>query len=182
MKYLPLIRAAIRRRPFGFVLLFLSALFAYVLLGFAAEGGNSLPLSEGSSMKQIVLGIALGGLVLILVLAWNAISHSVRARRKELSVLRALGFPPFVILALVWAEAAIPCIAGAGLGLVLADFLVRIVLDLLPRGHLLPSPRLPGLVLIGALASALAVSLAGTVLPVRGILRLNLAHALAGTP
>jgi ABC-type antimicrobial peptide transport system permease subunit len=76
------------------------------------------------------------------------------------------------------AEAAIPCVAGAGIGMGLAVLLARLPAHYLPTDLAsLPKPTLSAGVFAFSLACALLLALVGAVIPLR---RLSVTDALAG--
>ncbi len=94
------------------------------------------------SMRQMSLGIAGAGLFMILFLSANGTAESVRERIPEFAVLKTVGFSDRRIAALVFLEAALPCIAGAvlgtGLAAALSTFTAR--LDEETRSRCRPRP------------------------------------------
>ena len=133
------------------------------------------------SMRQMSLGIAAAGLFMILFLCANSIAESVRERMPEFAVLKTIGFSDRQMAALVFLEAALPCIVGAVLGSVFAQALTPFT-SRLAEGSELPLP--PASVSIWITALALAVALligaASAILPLRRLRMLDLAQALAG--
>jgi ABC-type antimicrobial peptide transport system permease subunit len=84
-------------------------------------------------------------------------------------------------MGLVIAEAAIPCVVGAGIGMGLAVLLAR-----LPTGYLptdlasLPKPTLSPGVFAFSLVCALLLALVGAVIPLQHLRRMSVIDALAG--
>ena len=76
--------------------------------------------------------VAAAGIFMILLLTANGIAQSVRERTPEFAVLETLGYRPSTLLTLVFAEAAIPCLAGAVLGAVFAILLSSVPTAFLP--------------------------------------------------
>ncbi len=60
----------------------------------------------------------------ILLVTANTMSMAIRERRKEIAVLKTLGFPSALVLALVLGEALVIGVLGGGLGVLLANGLI----------------------------------------------------------
>jgi putative ABC transport system permease protein len=123
------------------------------------------------------------GLFMVLFLIANGLAQSVRERIPEFAMLKTLGFSDRLVMSLVFAEAAIPCLLGAGLGLGLAEAFAAELPRLIPYdiaiNLYLPPPALSAMVLGLALLCALGVALFSTALPDSRLLRLNIAAALS---
>lgn len=133
------------------------------------------------SMRQMSVGIAGAGLFMILFLCANGIAESVRERIPELAVLKTIGFEDRNIAALLFLEAALPCIAGAMLGTLLAALLSSFTARLADGSELpLPPPSVSIWIVALALGAALFIGAASTLLPLRRLRTLDLAPALAG--
>jgi putative ABC transport system permease protein len=118
---------------------------------------------------------------MILLLTANGIAQSVRERTSEFAVLKTLGFGDSTLVALVFAEAAIPCVAGAGIGTGVAKLMAGLPLNYLPTDLAsLPKPTLSLAVLSVSLACALLLALASTAIPMRRLRSLSVTDALAG--
>src|SRR5262249_19100553 len=116
----------------------------------------------------------------ILFLTANAIAQSVRERIPEFAVLKTIGFSDAGVMALVFAETALPCLAGAGLGMLIAKWFIITLPRLLPPGVGLPLPTLPLSVLAMAFGSAALVAAFSGLLPALRLKRLDVATALSG--
>jgi putative ABC transport system permease protein len=125
------------------------------------------------------MAVSAAGMLLILILAGVAMAQTVRLRLYELGILKALGFSTRRIVVLMVAEAAVPCLAGAALGLVAAKSLSLLLVLLLPPPGLPPLAYTPGMVGTGAILAVL-VALFSTVIPAARIARLDAATALTG--
>ena len=178
MKYLPLIWAGLRRKPAHPILTFVSMTIASLLAGLAMTAGRVLPQGPGHELDQAVMAISGLGFAMILFLTINAMAQSVRERRWEFALLRALGFSGLRVLALFFCEAASPCLAGAAAGQGLAQ-LVLLLLSHLFAARLKAVLLLPPASVGVAFVSAAFVALASMILPVWRLLRLNLAATLA---
>lgn len=133
------------------------------------------------SMREMSLGIAGAGLFMILFLCANSLAESVRERIPEFAVLKTIGFGDRNVGKLVFLEAALPCIAGAVLGTVLAATLSRFT-SRLSEGSELPLPpvSISIWIVVLALGAALLIAAASSVLPLRRLKNVDLASALAG--
>jgi putative ABC transport system permease protein len=141
---------------------------------FAASGYG------GVDINAITRKIALAGLGMILFLSASVIAKSVRERQAEFATLKTLGFSDAGVTALVMAEAALPCLAGAVCGVGIAGLLTQILPGILPPNFALPMPTFSVNVLAWAAVSACAVALASTILPILRLRRLDIAAALSG--
>jgi putative ABC transport system permease protein len=133
------------------------------------------------SMREMSFGIAAAGLFMILFLCANSIAESVRERIPEFAVLKTIGFGDRQIAALIFLEAALPCIAAAVLGTVLAGALSSFTARLAEGSELnLPPPSVSIWIVALALGVALLIGAASAILPLRRLRSLELAPALAG--
>jgi putative ABC transport system permease protein len=133
------------------------------------------------SMRQMSFGIAAAGLFMILFLCANSIAESVRERIPEFAVLKTIGFGDRKIAALIFLEAALPCIAAAVLGTVLAGALSTFTSRLGDGSALnLPPSSVSIWIVALALGVALLIGAASAILPLRRLKALELAPALAG--
>jgi putative ABC transport system permease protein len=137
--------------------------------------------TAGVNIPFVTTVVASAGLFMILFLTGNGIAQSVRERIPEFAMLKTLGFPDAGVMALIFVEAAIPCLLGAAIGIALALAWARQVPHLFPPGVLsLPAPTMSPSVLSLAFVFALIVALLSTVLPALRIRRLDVATALSG--
>lgn len=133
------------------------------------------------SMREMSVGIAAAGLFMILFLCANGIAESVRERIPEFAILKTIGFRDRQIAALIFLEAALPCVAGAVLGTVLAGALGSFTSRLAEGSELpLPPPSVSIWIVGLALGVALLIGAASAILPLRRLRTLELAPALAG--
>lgn len=123
--------------------------------------------------------IAAAGLLMITFLTGNAIAQSVRERIPEFAVLKTIGFTHRAIIALVFAEAAIPCLAGAALGMAAAAYIARMLPRWVPSAGQFPVPTLSPLVVMLAFAATLLIAFVTTALPALRLARMDVATALA---
>jgi putative ABC transport system permease protein len=122
--------------------------------------------------------VSAAALFMIVFLTGNVMAQSVRERIPEFAVMKTVGFTDRVIFLLVLAEAAIPCLIGATLGLALTQATPALARALFPGTGLLPviTPAVIGYALGAALLVA-GVSGAPAAFRAR---RLTVVDALAG--
>lgn len=138
-------------------------------------------VNSGISVASKTWPVAGAGIFMILLLTANGIAQSVRERTPEFAVLKTLGYSDITLMALVFAEVAIPCLAGAALGTALAALLTRLPTHYLPAdlGNL-PKPELSIIVATSAVGCALLLAAASAVIPMRRLRHLSVTDALAG--
>ena len=131
------------------------------------------------NIPLVTQGVSAAGLFMILFLIANAIAQSVRERVAEFAVLKTLGFSDADVMALVFAEAAIPCLAGALAGFAVARALASKIAGLgaLQKMAVAPPTLSPG-VLAAGLGFAALVAFASAAMPAWRIRRLDIASAL----
>ena len=134
----------------------------------------------GMDVDLLTHEIALAGLAMILFLTANVIGQSVRERFVEFAALRALGYRDGAVMAMVVLEAAVPCVAGAGLGMAMAAFLAHHLQAVMPPSFGIPRPTITAAVYAGAFASAFVLAFASAVLPILRLRRMDIAAALSG--
>ena len=136
--------------------------------------------AAGVNIPFVTTVVAGAGLFMILFLTGNGIAQSVRERIPEFAVLKTLGFPDWGVMALVFVEAAIPCLLGAAIGIVLAKMFAAQVPHLFPPNVLaLPAPTMSPSVLSLAFVFALIVAFLSAGLPALRIRRLDVVAALS---
>jgi putative ABC transport system permease protein len=158
---------------------------------FANSGTSTISLSQRQAMQNMansdghrslatsVVGAA--GLFMILLLIANGIAQSVRERASELAMLRALGFRNSHLMGLVFCEAAIPCLAGAVLGMLLAIQLARWPTKFLPGDFAnLPLPTISAGVMLQAIGFAAVLACASAVVPLMKVARLSVVSQMKG--
>jgi putative ABC transport system permease protein len=69
--------------------------------------------NTGVDIVQVDREIALAGMFMVLFLTANGIAQAVRERFAEFATLKTIGFSDNGVIALVFAEAALPCFLGA---------------------------------------------------------------------
>jgi putative ABC transport system permease protein len=142
-----------------------------------ARSGNDF---GGLDIKKITGGIALAGMFMVLFLTGNGIAESVRERFAEFATLKTIGFTDRAVATMVVLEAALPCVAGAALGVGLAAILARQIPKLMPPGFGIPLPTMSPMVMLWAALSALGVAALSAALPVLWLKRMDIATALSG--
>ncbi len=139
----------------------------------SAEAGINVPF-----VTSVVAG---AGLFMILFLTGNGIAQSVRERIPEFAMLKTLGFSDAGVMALVFVEAAIPCLMGAVIGIAIAKAFAARVPYLFPSNmQALPAPYMSPAVLGLAFVFAVIVAFVSAALPALRIKRLDVATALSG--
>lgn len=138
-------------------------------------------VNSGISVASKTWPVAGAGIFMILLLTANGIAQSVRERTPEFAILKTIGYRQSTLMALVLAEAAIPCVAGAGIGMVLAMLLTQLPTHFLPTDlAAMPKPTLSLGVFAFSLACALLLALVGCAIPLQRLRRLSVTDALAG--
>ncbi len=138
-------------------------------------------INSAISVSSRTWPIAGAGVFMILLLIANGVAQSVRERIPEFAVLQTLGYRPRMLMALVFAEVAIPCVAGALAGIALAVTLTRLPAHYLPSDlNEMPKPTFSWMVLAWVLGCALLLALASAVIPSSRLQRLSVTDALAG--
>ncbi|OAI42858.1 hypothetical protein AYO42_06425 [Rhizomicrobium sp. SCGC AG-212-E05] len=136
--------------------------------------------NTGMDIASVDRQIAMAGMFMVLFLTANGIAQAVRERFAEFATLKTIGFSDTGVVALVFAEAAIPCLLGAGLGLGLAATISNVMPYLLPPGQGLPIPTMTAMVFVWAAVCASAVALISTALPALRLKQMDIATALSG--
>ncbi len=179
--------ANLRRRPLHNLLGLAGVTLAFALYGMvtgAAEGFRRAALIHhaaiGREFQMGALAVSSAGITLILFLTANAMAHTVRLRLYEFGVLKALGFSHHRIIALTVAETAAPCLAGAGLGLIVAKLLFAVLAALLPPLAAFPSPIYTPMIVAAAVIIALLIACVAAAIPALRIARLDAAVAFTG--
>lgn len=135
-----------------------------------------LTTQQGINIGFVTQAIAAAGLFMILFLTGNGIAQSVRERIAEFAVMKTIGFSDAGVMALVFAEAAVPCLMGAAIGLGIAAELVTFESRLLPG---VPLPYMSISVFAFAFAVAAAIAFVSAIAPALRLKRLDIATALA---
>lgn len=188
MSHARLIWANLRRRPFHALLTLVCATLVFSLygLGFGLtealqRAASVAPVAFSQQLQMVSTVVSLGGISLILLLTAGATAQSVRLRMQEFGILKAIGFSHRRIVTLVIAEAAIPCVAGALLGLLAAPLLFLALTKVLPPLATLPMPAYSAGIIGGAMAIAVLVPALSCIFPALRLARLDPAAALTGS-
>jgi putative ABC transport system permease protein len=136
--------------------------------------------NTGMDIAAVDRDIALAGMFMVLFLTANGIAQAVRERIAEFATLKTIGFSDNGVIALVFAEAAVPCLLGAGLGVGLAAILANAIPRFLPPGQGLPIPTMTVMVLVWAVIAAALIAFASSALPALRLKRMDIATALSG--
>ena len=136
--------------------------------------------NTGMDIAAVDRDIALAGMFMVLFLTANGIAQAVRERIAEFATLKTIGFSDNGVIALVFAEAALPCLLGAGLGVGLAAFLSQTIPRFLPPGQGLPIPTMTVMVFVWAVIAAAVIAFASSALPALRLKRMDIATALSG--
>lgn len=134
--------------------------------GFAQQIGD---------IGSIVMAVVGAVFFTILLVAANTMGQSVRERTEELGVLKAIGFPNFLVLALVLLESCCIAILGGFCGLGTAWLIIAAGN---PIPSLLPVFFLPTSSLVSGASLAVALGIVAGVLPAWQAMRLRIADAL----
>ena len=136
--------------------------------------------NTGLDIAAVDRDIALAGMFMVLFLTANGLAQAVRERFAEFATLKTIGFSDTGVIALVFAEAAIPCLLGAGLGIGLAAIISNVMPSYLPPGQGLPIPTMTVTVFVWAGLCAAAVAFASSALPALRLKQMDIATALSG--
>ncbi len=137
--------------------------------------------NSGVDIATVDREIALAGMFMVLFLTANGIAQAVRERFAEFATLKTIGYSDWGVIGLVFAEASLPCLLGAVLGVALSAWLSGMIPHLMPPSMGAPPlPRVTAMVAIWAGLCALAVALASSALPALRLKRMDIATALSG--
>ncbi|HWY64774.1 MAG TPA: ABC transporter permease [Rhizomicrobium sp.] len=134
----------------------------------------------GMDIASVDREVALAGMFMVLFLTANGLAQAVRERFAEFATLKTIGFSDNGVIALVFAEAAIPCLLGAGLGIGFAALISNVMPHFLPPGQGLPIPSMTVMVFIWAGLCAALVAFASSALPALRLKQMDIATALSG--
>jgi putative ABC transport system permease protein len=136
--------------------------------------------NTGMDIAAVDREVALAGMFMVLFLTANGIAQAVRERLAEFATLKTIGFSDRGVVGLVFAEAAVPCLLGAALGVGLAALLSAVIPRFLPPGTGIPVPTMNVTVFLWAAICALFVAFASSALPALRLRRMDIATALSG--
>lgn len=158
-----------------------------VVAGPVAAGGSPAEVASNQSFLQLTMGILTVLIGFSLVIAAigliNSLSLSVLQRRREIGLLRALGFTRDQVRRLVLAESAQLTIVGAALGVIFGIFYgwvgvtTAIASDHHIDGFFWPSIPLP--LIIAVVLGSFALAIGSSLLPSRRATRISPVAALA---
>lgn len=134
----------------------------------------------GMDIAAVDRDVALAGMFMVLFLTANGLAQAVRERFAEFATLKTIGFSDTGVIALVFAEAAIPCLLGAGLGIGLAAIISNVMPRFLPPGQGLPIPTMTVMVFAWAFLCAALVAFISSALPALRLKQMDIATALSG--
>jgi putative ABC transport system permease protein len=137
---------------------------------YARSGGMALAIAGVARFIGIIITIG------AMLAGMNVMYSSVAARRREIGVLRALGYRRGSILAAFICESLLLCGAGGALGLLIASGIALVPLDLPYLGA--QRVFIAGPQVVGGLSLAAAVGVLGGLLPALQAARLELVDAL----
>jgi putative ABC transport system permease protein len=136
--------------------------------------------NSGLDIAAVNRDIARAGMFMVLFLTANGIAQAVRERLAEFATLKTIGFSDTGVIMLVFAEAAVPCLLGAGLGIGLAKIICIVMPLALPPSQGMPIPTMTMMVFVWAAISAAFVAFASSALPALRLRRMDIATALSG--
>jgi putative ABC transport system permease protein len=136
--------------------------------------------NSGLDFATVDRDTALAGMFMVLFLTANGIARSVRERLGEFAMLKTLGYSDTTVMALVFWEAALPCVIGALLGVGLAAGVSAVLPHFFPPGRGTPLPTVTAIVFVWAGLSAALVALASSALPALRLRHMDVATALSG--
>jgi putative ABC transport system permease protein len=124
-------------------------------------------------MNFLIRAIVGAALAALLLATTSMMMQSIRERRLELAVLKAVGFTDRTVFLLILAEALLVCVAAGVFGLALATVLLPIA------GIFVVGLSMPKIVLVIGLSLAVAVALISAAVPAAQAARLKVATAMA---
>jgi putative ABC transport system permease protein len=128
---------------------------------------------EIGDMNFLIRAIVGAALAALLFATASMMMQSIRERRLELAVLKAVGFTDRTVFLLILAEALLVCVAAAAFGLALATILLPIA------GVFVVGLSMPKIVIATGLGIAIVVALISAAVPAVQAARLKIATALA---
>jgi putative ABC transport system permease protein len=134
----------------------------------------------GMDLVSVDRDVAIAGMFMVLFLTANGIAQAVRERFAEFATLKTIGFSDGGVIVLVFAEAALPCLLGAALGVGFAALITKAMPGFLPPGQGFPLPTMTAMVFVWAGLSAALVAFASSALPALRLKQMDIATALSG--
>ncbi len=132
-------------------------------------------IKQAGNISFLMMSIGAVVFFTLLLVTGNTMAIAVRERVRELAVLKAVGFSDRFVLGLVLAESLFLAALGGALGVALAKLLT---LNGDPTRGMLPYFYLPLGAAVAGLVLALAVGVAGGILPAVSAMRLKVVDAL----
>lgn len=123
-------------------------------------------------MNFLIRAVVAAVLVALLFATASMMMQSIRERRLELAVLKAVGFTDRAVFLLVLMEALLVCIAAAAFGLIFATLLLPLA------ATFVAGLSMPKIVIVIGLALAIGVALISAAVPAALAARLKVAAAL----
>lgn len=130
-------------------------------------------LDEIGDVGFIVNAVAGAVFFTLLFLTGNTMMQSARERIPEIGVMKTLGFPQALVIALMLAEALLLCLAGALIGLALAAAIFPLMRAMVGIA------KLPSIVVLWGIGAAVLLALLASLPPVWRTRRLTIVGALA---
>jgi putative ABC transport system permease protein len=124
-------------------------------------------------MNFLIRAIVGAALAALLFATASMMMQSIRERRLELAVLKAVGFTDRTVFLLILAEALLVCVSAAAFGLALATVLLPLA------GMFVVGLSMPRIVIAIGLGLAIIVALISAAVPAAQAARLKVATALA---
>lgn len=124
-------------------------------------------------MNFLIRAIVGAALAALLFATTSMMMQSIRERRLELAILKAVGFTDLSVFLLILAEALLVCVAAGAFGLALATVLLPIA------GMFVVGLSMPKIVIAIGLVLAIVVALISAAVPAVQAARLKVATALA---
>jgi putative ABC transport system permease protein len=155
---------------------------------FANSGEATRTQTESEYMKAFVAQFADVGLIVrlvvgaafvtILMIVANTMVFAIRERRREIGVMKVLGFSDGTILRGVLAETALLFALGLGIGMILAA--IALIVIAAPLAGIAPGMALDPILVLQAIGLAAALAILTGALPAVNALRIPPAAALKG--
>jgi putative ABC transport system permease protein len=123
-------------------------------------------------LNFLIRAVVSAVLVALLFATTTMMMQSIRERTPELAVLKTIGFSDRTVFFLVLAEALIVCVAGAALGLALANVVFPFA------SRFVPGLSMPWVVVVIGLGAAILVALISAAPPAVRAARLTVVNAL----
>jgi putative ABC transport system permease protein len=132
-------------------------------------------LEMAGDLALILNAIGMGVAFTILLVTANTMSMAIRERRTEIAVLKTLGYPSALVLAMVLGEALVIGLVGSGLGTLMARALIS--MGSIPGMQLPPMNLDPGL-MAGMFGFGALIGLLSGLAPAIGAYRASITSML----